>query len=188
MDLHHLLVARQAVLFFLLIAALYQDISGGKIRNWLVFGAMFLGLILSYAACPANSGFYQDGLFSRPDRPSAADSALGAAICFLPFLLIYIKGGFGAGDVKLMTAVGALAGFYFAIWALLFTSIVAVIMAWALVIWKGRFWEYLKRSLLLLALVRPKQPEGEKPLTIPYGVAVALGTFWAYVMIFAVGR
>jgi len=184
----HVLIARWGVLFALLVIALYQDITHGKIGNWITGSAFVLGLLLSYAACREHAGFYQDGLFQGPDRPSAADSALGAAICFLPFFVLYLKGGFGEADVKLMAAVGALTGFYFSIWAMFFSSIVAVMMATALLVWKNRFWEYLKRSLLLLVLVKPKFREGETPLTIPYGVAISVGTFWAYIMFFVVVR
>src|ERR1700743_2106458 len=70
-----------------------SDIRERKIPNWLTGPALLTGLVLHLCL---------DGLHGL------GASALAAAIAGGIFLLFYIAGGMGAGDVKLMAALGAL--------------------------------------------------------------------------------
>ena len=96
----------------------------------------------------------------------------------LPF--VWIR-SLGAGDWKLVGALGACLGPRQLLSVLMGTVLVAGVMALAVVIWKGR----LKRTLLniahlLAALFRLRMPGSELSLDdpqstkIPFGVAMAL--------------
>jgi prepilin peptidase CpaA len=80
-----------------LVVAVVVDLRSSRIPNWLTFPAMGFAL----AAHTWLNGV-QGTLFSL--------AGLGAGLGLL--LLVYLAGGIGAGDVKLMAAVGAMVGPY----------------------------------------------------------------------------
>ncbi len=82
------------VLAVTLVAAAW-DLRTRRIPNWLTGGCLLAGLI--YASVQAGPR-------------GAADSLAGAAVGLLPFLWLYAFAGGGAGDAKLMAAVGAWVG------------------------------------------------------------------------------
>ena len=79
----------------LLIFASYTDLQWSRIPNWLTFPAMCLGMVLH-----AWIGGLGDALFAL--------AGLGVGMGL--FLLPYACKAIGAGDVKLMAAVGAIVG------------------------------------------------------------------------------
>jgi prepilin peptidase CpaA len=88
-------MAVYGILISLLIGAVITDIRGHRIPNWLTGSAVLAGIAYHTGAGGA-SGFML----------SIAGLGLGLAL-LLPF---YAAGGMGAGDVKLMGAVGVLLG------------------------------------------------------------------------------
>ena len=84
-------------LVIVLVVAVVVDLRSSRIPNWLTFPAM--GFALAAHACLNG---VQGTLFSL--------AGLGAGLGLL--LLVYLAGGIGAGDVKLMAAVGAMVGPY----------------------------------------------------------------------------
>lgn len=96
------------VLIGLLVLAVYSDITKRKIPNRITMPAMLIGIIWS----TINSGF-NGFLFS------IFGFVLGLAV----FLLPYLSGGIGAGDVKLMAAIGALKGWKFTLFSSLGTAV-----------------------------------------------------------------
>jgi prepilin peptidase CpaA len=102
---------------------------------------------------------------------------------FLPYHI----GGMGAGDVKLMAAVGALVGYPAIIQVFLYTAIAGGVIA-LLVLLRHRMAKQAVRNLLsmvlsffLLRFAGLKGQTGEALMSrsvgsIPYGVAIALGT------------
>jgi prepilin peptidase CpaA len=104
------------------------DVRTRRIPNLVTFGAMAASLALH-------------GLFSG--LPGLANSAMGLAGCFLVMLVPHLFKVLGAGDVKLMAAVGAGLGANAVISAVIFTSLaggaqVVVWLAWRRV-FMGRF-------------------------------------------------
>lgn len=83
-------------LIVLLILATVMDIRERRIPNWLC-GLILAGGIISNSILVSPSGFY--------------DSLAGFLTSFSIFLLLYRIIGLGAGDVKLMGAIGATVGF-----------------------------------------------------------------------------
>ncbi len=177
-----LLLARHLALFLMLVVALYTDIAWGKIYNWLVYPAIGVGLAAAYLSGDVGWGA---GISFAPDDPqptfmkSAAGLAAGGGILFV----LYLAGGMGGGDVKLMAAVGALSGLGFALWALFYTSIVGAVLAVAVLIWKGRLAQGTRGAFRLFWPWRDRSLDPER-VTLPYGAAIALGTTWAWWLVY----
>jgi prepilin peptidase CpaA len=83
------------LLAVLLITAIYTDLRWFRIPNWLTFPAMGLGILVQ-----AWIGGSQGALFSL--------AGLGVGMGL--FLLPYVCRAMGAGDVKLMAAIGSIVG------------------------------------------------------------------------------
>src|SRR5687767_8514122 len=84
-------------LIAVLTTAIWTDLRSSLIPNWLTFSTMTLAL-----AAHAWLGGTQEALFGF------AGLATGLGL----FLILYVFAGIGAGDVKLMGAVGAIVGPY----------------------------------------------------------------------------
>lgn len=175
-----MLIALFVVLFAFLIVCAYTDIANGKVYNWATYPAIGAGLALNFLI----GGISGDSTLD----PAAANynlihSVLGCLLGFLSLGILYVAGGVGMGDVKLAGAIGALIGWYYLFWALFYSSLVGGIMAFALAIWRGQFLSTLKGSLAFLVTLRaPKAIEEQKPLTIPFGFALVVGTYWCWFM------
>ncbi|HBG47013.1 MAG TPA: prepilin peptidase [Deltaproteobacteria bacterium] len=153
-----------AVLLF----AAANDIRFRKIPNYLTYTSMA-------SAIAYNTITYRlDGLLF-----SLEGILLGFSFLALPFLM----GGMGAGDVKLLGAVGALLGPKGVLMAFLFTAIVGGAYSIALLAFRGllagtvsRYWVALKNLLLTGSLRFMPSPVKEKDSSFCYGVAIAVGT------------
>ena len=111
---------------------------------------------------------------------STAGMATGIAVLVLP----YMMGGMGAGDVKLMGAVGGFLGAKATLGAFLFIALAGGIYSLAIILirrdmFKGFFSEKLLvlSSMVLLRQYVPIETgnTGQKP-RLKYGVAIAFGT------------
>src|SRR5690242_564869 len=108
------------------LAAAVWDLRTRRIPNVLTFGGTLVALLLHG---------YMGGLSGV--GLSLAGWAVGLAL-FFPFFAL---GGLGAGDVKLLAAVGALVGPLPAVWVALFTMIAGGVMAILVASYSG----YLRR-------------------------------------------
>jgi prepilin peptidase CpaA len=174
----YLEAARQIILLTLLVLAGYTDLAHGKVYNWSTYPAIVVGLLLGYVLGAQGKGF---GL---------TESALGLLLAGGIFGLFFLFGGFGAGDVKLAAAIGALTGWHFALGAIAYSALVGGAMALGLLIWKGQLVRGLRDSVV--AAARPSRLEKtvgkDSPagLTVPYGFAISIGTLWAWLLEHAV--
>jgi len=110
---------------------------------------------------------------------SGALSGVGLALLLVPGA---VRGRMGWGDVKLMAGVGAVLGFPAVMAAAAFISLVGALQAVVMLLWHGAVWETLGGQLQRWAVrVRLMQEDAANVPRrhIPYGVAIALGTFWA---------
>lgn len=138
--------------FLLLVVsvAAFTDLKGGKIPNWLTFPAMVMGIY-----------------WQRHAGPELADHVAGLLLG-LSFLWPWYKlGGMGGGDVKLMGAVGAIGGVNLVVRSAFWSALIGGVWG-GLKLVKKRWFE--QTSLPWKHVLSH---------TIPYGVAIALGTFWA---------
>jgi prepilin peptidase CpaA len=104
-------------------------------------------------------------------------AALAAVLAGSGFLLLYAAGGMGAGDVKLMAAVGCLGGLAGLKLLLLATVLAGGAFALVLAACHGQLWRTIGRALRICV----DRDHGEslstrESLTMPFAVPVAVGS------------
>ena len=161
-----------------LIAASVNDLWFQKIPNLLTYPAMAIAV-----GCHVVMNGLGGLLFS------AGGLALGIAVLILPYLM----GGMGAGDVKLMGAVGAILGAKGVFIAFLFTAIIGGVYALIVVLIKRQHFKdfFTIQAATLKTFIFTKQfipisgdNNGKKP-KLCYGIAIALGTLFSVFLEFS---
>ena len=104
------------------LAAVIDDLARRHIANWIP------------AAALAGGFGWQIG---QNGWPGALTALAGTAVGFLVFLIFYLMGGMGGGDVKLMAGFGALLGTGRVLEAALWTAGIGGIMAVTILGWKA---------------------------------------------------
>jgi len=152
---------------------IWWDLRERRVPNALTGTGLLLGLTLG--ALGGTGAFF---------------SALGGAVlCFLVSLPVFLVGGLGGGDVKLLAAVGSLLGLGKLPVALLAIALVGGLMAAAEVIRQGAVRRTARNISLILATFGPEsftrwkdRSSGEaltvgaaNAVTIPYAVAISVG-------------
>jgi prepilin peptidase CpaA len=162
---------RIALLFVLIFAAMLFDVRSHRIPNWLVLAGLLIGV----------------GFHTFVSSGWGLSHALkGAAVGFGLFLPLYVLRVMGAGDVKLMSMVGAFLGPASALGAVLTTLLAGGVLAIGAALWKGALPRLFAniRVMLSHAAVRAVSGAGAgieaaptSAGTLPYAVAIAGGTF-----------
>ena len=168
MLLHKELVDPAAASLCALVAAGF-DLKSRRIPNFITGPAMLAGLLLHT--------FYDGWL-------GLVSSLAAGILCGFIFLIFYLVGGMGAGDVKLITAVGCLAGLSNSASVLIITALAGGVMGVCFAILRGQ----LKSTLFNVAkLATHHKSQGLTPhpeinvrntsaLRLPYGLAIAAGS------------
>jgi prepilin peptidase CpaA len=153
----------EAVLAAVVLLAAWTDLRRREIPNWLTLGGMLAGLALH--------GWLRgwEGL-----KFSAAGLGL-AALIFIP---LFIMRWLGGGDVKLMGAVGALAGAQNLFVIFVLDAILGGAVALVLVIVRGRLLRTLRNIPRMFRFERDSELEagGEKSMGLPRAVTIAAAT------------
>ena len=144
----------------------YTDWRWRRIPNWLTVPGLVLGIAVNSVA-----GGWAGA------KASLLGAGLGLAV-LLPFVLIR---SLGAGDWKLVGALGAFLGPQRLLAVLFVAGLIAGVMAVILIVWKRRVLETLRNLWRILAafftLHMPGSEvtlENPKALKVPFGVAVAV--------------
>jgi prepilin peptidase CpaA len=148
------------------IAACIDDLRRRQISNWIPGSAFASGLVLQTA---------QHGW--RGTGSALLGTLAGAGV----FLIFYLLGGMGGGDVKLMAGFGALLGTKLLFEAALWTAGCGGVMALA-VIATGlirHFWARAKSAESEAAASSRQQ--GRRSDSIPYAPAIAAGVWLSLV-------
>jgi len=157
-------VATAILLVGLVAVACFFDIRERRIPNLLTFPAMAVGLCAN-AILGGTGGLLKSGL----------GLAAGFLILLLPFALNWVKGG----DVKFAAAIGAVKGWPFVGWALLFGALWGGFLACFLLLRRRRLKEATKKAMgfmiAALLLKETKFVADPRGGYLPYGVALALG-------------
>lgn len=166
-----------AVLLLLLVVAAVVDARHRRIPNVLVLVTLLFGWLF-HTAGPQGG----DGLFSlEPGALGAWRSVAGSITGLFLFLPFYLLRVLGAGDVKLMAAVGAFAGPADTVNLALFVLLAGGVLALArLQVFPGK--ELVRANLwAMLRQLRPGStaprfdPATQTAWRMPYAVAIASG-------------
>jgi Flp pilus assembly protein protease CpaA len=130
------------VLFGMLGLATVTDLARHKIYNWTTYPAFVLGIVLSVAqsviVTVSSSVELQTRWRNLIGAVSPMDCLYGLLACGLLLLVcvLLFAGQVGGGDVKLLTASGALLGFDRGLEMLLWTFVLAAAVGMIGLIWK----------------------------------------------------
>ncbi|MDA1086848.1 MAG: prepilin peptidase [Verrucomicrobia bacterium] len=155
-------LASLIALMIVLVIASYSEMTRKIIPNWLTLSGAACGIVLGYL----------------PGGNTLLASLGGLAVGFGFLFLVYVFGGMGGGDVKLMGAAGALLGYPLIVPTFFYTAIVGGVMAIVCLVWKGDPWGRIKRLTTRLKKedrTRHEQDAPAPPLAIPYGIAIVCG-------------
>jgi prepilin peptidase CpaA len=161
------------LVLFIGLAAIF-DLKERRIPNWLVLIATLGGLLLHSIS----------GTSELLD--SLSGFGVGIALLFIPFAL----GLLGAGDVKLVGAVGAVLGVAWVPRVLFYSALAGGLLALLSLVTQRIQWSVLKETWIDVKLLVTSRGAivpasvGERDIkgvhTIPYGVAIGLGTLIAF--------
>lgn len=171
-----LLDPKTGVLITLLAIAAWIDLRTRRIPNAIVLAGLLYAILAN-------------GLFPTYVHENGWTKAiLGMLVgfgCFLPF---YLLRAMGAGDVKLMAMAGAFLGPHAALHAVLATLIAGGVLAVATMVSARASARVLRNvgltirgaalapQLGLSAITASKSGPDKAPLSLPYGLAIAVGT------------
>jgi prepilin peptidase CpaA len=165
--------AEVLLLLVVLLAAVY-DVRYRRIPNWLSLSGVLFGLAL-------NTFMYQGW-------PGMRMSLIGLAVGFGVYFFLYMLRAMGAGDVKLMAAVGAIVGWQDWFGTFLITAMLGGAMALILVASKGRVKKTLWNVGFIISEMRSGRPaymkkeeldvRSPKALGLPHGAVIAVGTIF----------
>jgi prepilin peptidase CpaA len=159
--------------FAIAVAACWFDVRTRRIPNWLTFPAAALGLI---AATVFHSG------------PGTVSSAAGLLLGLALFFPIFALKGLGAGDVKLMGALGAWLGTSVIFGVAFYTALAGGILGTILIV-RHRYGSQAMRNLWVLLMhwrvfgIRPLDSltlETSSGPKLPYALPIAAGVMLAF--------
>jgi prepilin peptidase CpaA len=150
------------------IGAVY-DVRSRRVPNFVTLPAILFGLLLHFTL----GGWRQ-----------LASAAAAGLICGLIFLVFYLAGGMGAGDVKLITAAGCIAGLPLIGHLLILTSLAGGAMAIGLALYRRKLketilnmWKLAVHHRIMGLAPHPEFNIGNAgTLRLPYALAIAAGS------------
>ena len=164
-------MALKVLLAGMLSICCYTDWRARKLYNWVTLGGALTAIIMNL--------FFQG-------TPGLIDSLAGWAVGCMVLIVPYLLGGIGAGDVKLLAAIGAAAGPSFAVKTFLIAALMGGGFSLVLLVKEKRLSAALKESFAGLSLLvltgfrvntMPALQEGTAAVTIPYGLLLGVSTF-----------
>ena len=164
-------VVFQILLILLVIPAAFYDVKWRRIPNWLVLAGLLAGLAL-------NTFLFE--------LPGLKVSLFGIAFASFIYIPLYALRAMGAGDAKLMMALGAIAGAGPWLGIFFFTAILGGVIAVALLLRRRLLGNTLRNvGFILFELAHLRAPymgreeldvNNPAAVTCPHGLTVAIGT------------
>ncbi len=161
------IIASSALLVPLAVIITYYDVRYRRIPNAFVLAALLGGLSIN---------FLFNGL------SGALSSLGGCAVGFGLMIVLHIFGAMGAGDVKLFAAIGAVVGASLVLPTFFVVILTGGLLAVVSMLRARRVVVTMQRVLMIFVGLLPgwRLPRfavpADKRLTIPYGVAITLGS------------
>lgn len=159
--------------FFLVpLAALiiYYDVRYRRIPNAFVLATLVSGLTMNLALGGLTGGLNSIG---------------GCAFAFILMFMLHVFGAMGAGDVKLFAAIGSVIGAQLVLPTFVVIVLTGGLLALVSIVRSGIFKTTMHRVLQIFVGLLPgwQMPKFSVPadrrLTIPYGVAITIGSIIA---------
>ena len=158
--LEKFLVPQSITILLISVVGSIFDCKYRKIPNWLNFGTVVLVLIYNIAHLNWHGVMH-----------CLLGFVVGIAVLFIPYLM----GGMGAGDVKLLGAVGSIVGFKNILWIFFYSGICGLFL--------GIIWILFSPGHLKFLITTGKVlPPVDKKQKLPYGVAIMFGVI-AYIIL-----
>jgi prepilin peptidase CpaA len=155
-----------------IVAAVY-DFRTGHIPNWLTLGTLAVAIVMHVLSGALGSGLTGAGA-------GAITAVSGILLCSIVPLLLYKLAGMGGGDLKLLAAIGALAGPMIGLQAQTYSFVAMLLYAPARMAYEGKLLRTLSNVLALL--VNPFLPKAKRRSIPPslmtsvrFGPSVAAG-------------
>jgi len=164
------------VIGIMIYAALY-DLRDCKIPNQAVIAIVTVGLVQS-AMTTFGSGSFQS--------ISLSDALLGFAIGLLISILLHVVGLFGAGDAKLLAALGTIVGYPNIILLIAMAILTAGCLAVLRLACYGEFFSLLQRwrDAFFYHIYQPPQTNSIAASAVPMGGAILLATIYCEFYLF----
>lgn len=164
----------EVVLILVVLVAAVYDVRYRRIPNWLSLSGAAIGLALNTFLYQGISGL----IFSLK----------GLVVGFGAYFLLYALRAMGAGDVKLMGAVGSLVGWEDWFGIFLVTAIIGGILALIVVLLRGRVKKTFWNVGYIFGEMRHGRPayinreeldvKNPKSVGLPHGAVIAVGTIF----------
>lgn len=159
----------------LALAAAVVDVRRQRIPNWLTYPGIILGMVFRSVF------FGWKGLLS---------SLAGCAIAGGIVLVFYMVRAMGAGDVKLLAAIGSMVGTQHAFVVLIATAIAGGVLALAVALRSGQLGSTMRNTFALMRFHFSSGLNAHPEITLdnpsaarmPYGLAIAAGTLYTFVV------
>lgn len=133
------------ILAIFTLVAFYHDARFQKIPNWLTGSGVIIGFIVSIILY----GFINGLIFS----------GLGLIVGTVILLLLYFIKGVGAGDVKLFSAIGAMTGVEFSLYCLMYSILIAGLIAMVLLVYRIPFVKRMITRLVVFLVEKTSKKE-----------------------------
>lgn len=173
-----LLGAGQVLLAVLAIIAAVFDVRSRRIPNWLVLAGLASGIAWNT---------FEQGL---PGLARAGEGLCAGFVLYLPFYLLRAR---GAGDVKLLAAIGAITGPGNCFWIFLLTAILGGVIALVFVMFRGRLSKtILNAAWIVRDLAHWRAPykrsdeldvRTDKAMRLPHAASILAGVIAFLVMV-----
>lgn len=161
----------QVLLLLVVIPAALFDYRQRRVPNWITFSGVAIAIALNFFL------YETPGLFM---------SLKGLGLALLIYFPLFAIRGMGAGDVKLMGAIGAAVGWQNWLGVLVLTSVFGGVAAIIIVASRGRLRRTFQNIwLIVLSLLHRQAPYELNPqldvkstegVRLPHAVAIAFGT------------
>jgi prepilin peptidase CpaA len=147
--------------------AMTADLYARRIPNWVTGLGLLLGLVLNVTSAALVGGV---GGFLTGTTQSVVGALLGG-FCLFPFYMIRVGGGraIGAGDVKLLAALGCILGPQSVLSVVFYTALAGAAQSIWILLVQGYVRLWLRQTVVMGML--PKM-SGHRA---PYAVAIAVG-------------
>jgi prepilin peptidase CpaA len=167
------------VCLFTAVAAVW-DWRTNRLPNWLTVSAFFIALVFHLTVGGIQGGWTGAG-------SSLLTALAGCATGFGILFVLWLIGGGGGGDVKLMGALGAWLGPEHTVWVFLLSAVIVLFETIAVLVWqatqlgvvgaKARYFNRRREA----GQANATAPRRRR--VMPYGIPVALATWCVLVII-----